>query len=313
MKKLFFLALGLIALNTTAQSVSINTDGSTAHPSALLEVKSENQGVLIPRMTEAQRNLIASPATGLMIYQTDATAGFYFYNGSAWTSLSGTTGPQGPAGANGLDGVTGPMGPQGPAGPAGTNGTNGAGVPVGGTTGQVLSKIDGTDYNTQWVTPSAGGSGPILLVRASANSAQNINLGSNTAAPDPATCFGSVTTNVGGAFNSATGVFTAPSEGLYLITIQVASSNSIAIFPYLDVDNNFVHGNTATSATDFFGVATQNNASMSSSANNRGVLSAQVYLNTGQVAGIKFQSPSTAAQPTVRTDGATNFTIVKLL
>lgn len=52
---------------------------------------------------------------------------------------------------------------------------------------------------------------------------------------------------------------------------------------------------------------------MSSSANNRGALSAQVYLNAGQVAGIKFQSPTTAAQPTVRTDGATNFTIVKLL
>lgn len=40
-------------------------------------------------MTQAQRNFIASPATGLMIYQTDATAGFYFYNGSAWMSLSG--------------------------------------------------------------------------------------------------------------------------------------------------------------------------------------------------------------------------------
>lgn len=36
MKKLFFLAFGLIALNATAQPVSINTDGFTAHPSALL-------------------------------------------------------------------------------------------------------------------------------------------------------------------------------------------------------------------------------------------------------------------------------------
>lgn len=36
MKKLFFLAFGIIALNATAQSVSINTDRSTAHPSALL-------------------------------------------------------------------------------------------------------------------------------------------------------------------------------------------------------------------------------------------------------------------------------------
>jgi len=88
MKKLFFLALGLIALNATAQSVSINTDGSTADNSAILDVKSTDKGVLIPRMTEAQRNLIATPATGLLIYQTDGTSGFYFYNGTAWTSLS---------------------------------------------------------------------------------------------------------------------------------------------------------------------------------------------------------------------------------
>lgn len=81
------------------------------------------------------------------------------------TGATGPMGPQGPAGTNGtngLDGATGPQGPigltgatgaQGPVGPAGTNGTNGAGVPVGGTTGQVLSKINGTDFNTQWVTP----------------------------------------------------------------------------------------------------------------------------------------------------------------
>lgn len=39
----------------------------------------------------------------------------------------------------------------------GTNGAAGQGVPTGGTAGQVLAKIDGTDYNTEWVTPSGGG------------------------------------------------------------------------------------------------------------------------------------------------------------
>lgn len=39
----------------------------------------------------------------------------------------------------------------------GTNGTNGQGVPTGGTAGQVLAKVDGTDYNTEWVNPSGGG------------------------------------------------------------------------------------------------------------------------------------------------------------
>lgn len=39
----------------------------------------------------------------------------------------------------------------------GIQGIQGVGVPTGGTTGQVLSKINSTDYNTEWVTPSAGG------------------------------------------------------------------------------------------------------------------------------------------------------------
>ena len=41
-----------------------------------------------PRMTQTQRDAIASPATGLLIYQTDNTPGFY-YDGAAWTAISG--------------------------------------------------------------------------------------------------------------------------------------------------------------------------------------------------------------------------------
>lgn len=72
-----------------AQGMAINTTGTSANTSAMLDVSSTTQGVLVPRMTLAQRNLISSPATGLLVYQTDGTAGFYFYSGSAWTSLSG--------------------------------------------------------------------------------------------------------------------------------------------------------------------------------------------------------------------------------
>lgn len=72
----------------------------------------------------------------------------------------GADGIPGPIGATGPIGPTGPQGDAGPAGPTGATGATGptgptgAGVPVGGTTNQVLSKIDGTDYNTQWVTPT---------------------------------------------------------------------------------------------------------------------------------------------------------------
>jgi hypothetical protein len=48
-------------------------------------------------------------------------------------------------------GTPGPQGIQGEPGQNGTNGTNGVGVPVGGSAGQVLAKIDGTNYNTEWV------------------------------------------------------------------------------------------------------------------------------------------------------------------
>jgi len=58
----------------------------------------------------------------------------------------------GPRGAQGLKGDTGNKGDKGDTGEPGTNGTNGAGVVVGGTTGQALTKIDSTDYNTQWTT-----------------------------------------------------------------------------------------------------------------------------------------------------------------
>jgi hypothetical protein len=42
-------------------------------------------------MTAAERDAISSPATGLMIYQTDGTVGFYYYNGSSWTELAATS------------------------------------------------------------------------------------------------------------------------------------------------------------------------------------------------------------------------------
>ena len=56
-----------------------------------------------------------------------------------------------------VNGAIGPEGPQGIQGPTGTTGATGPGVAVGGTAGQVLAKIDGTNYNTEWVAPGSGG------------------------------------------------------------------------------------------------------------------------------------------------------------
>jgi hypothetical protein len=53
-------------------------------------------------------------------------------------------------------GPTGPTGATGDVGPTGPTGATGAGLPAGGTAGQILAKIDGDDYNTEWVDDAAG-------------------------------------------------------------------------------------------------------------------------------------------------------------
>ncbi len=86
-------AFGLIALSTTntafSQGMSVNTAGTAADASSMLDVASTTKGVLVPRMTGAQKWAISSPATGLMIFQTDSTAGFYYYSGSVWSAVGG--------------------------------------------------------------------------------------------------------------------------------------------------------------------------------------------------------------------------------
>jgi hypothetical protein len=79
--------------NTFPATGSAGIGTTTPNASSILEMKSTTQGMLIPRMTLTQRNNIIAPATGLMIYQTNSTPGFYYYNGSTWKALS-------PAGVN---------------------------------------------------------------------------------------------------------------------------------------------------------------------------------------------------------------------
>jgi hypothetical protein len=148
MKKtlLNILALATLFFASAANAqVGVGVPAGDIHPSAELEVKSTTKGFLPPRMTNAERNSIATPAAGLLIYQTDAVAnnpaGLYFYDGTAWRNgagVQGTKGDKGDTGAQGLpgakgatgdqgiQGVQGLTGTQGPIGPAGANGTNGA-------------------------------------------------------------------------------------------------------------------------------------------------------------------------------------------
>ena len=74
--------------------------------------------------------------------------------------FTGPTGPAGPAGPSGPPGVSTVAGPTGPTGPST--------LPVGGSTGQVLAKASGSNYDVTWTTVSGGGGGVGLVSRGNA-------------------------------------------------------------------------------------------------------------------------------------------------
>jgi hypothetical protein len=175
----------LLVLITTSTIAQIGIGTRIINPDAMIEVVASNKGILLPRvalLASTSASPLSSHVEGMMVYNTanvgDVSPGYYYNDGSNWVKLTSGQGPQGIQGvagvngksayelafANGFNGtesqwlasLVGDTGPQGPAGTNGTNGTNGVGVPTGGSTGQVLAKVNETDYNTQWVTPSGG-------------------------------------------------------------------------------------------------------------------------------------------------------------
>ena len=90
MKKITYLFF-LFVTTISFSQIGIGTTSPDA--SSALDLSSINSGLLIPRMIESERVGITNPAEGLLVYQTDATAGFYYYDGfaSAWAGLGDTT------------------------------------------------------------------------------------------------------------------------------------------------------------------------------------------------------------------------------
>ena len=88
MKKLFTLSyfLFLISYSLFSQSVGVGTN--TPNASAQLDVNATNKGVLVPRVTNGQMLAIASPANGLLVYNTDSAC-FAYRNATAWVFLKG--------------------------------------------------------------------------------------------------------------------------------------------------------------------------------------------------------------------------------
>ncbi len=84
MKKQLLLLL-LLSFGFAKGQVGIGT--TTPNSTSALEIVSNTKGILIPRLTLAQRNTIVSPPVSLLIYQTDNSPGYYYFNGTVWTIL----------------------------------------------------------------------------------------------------------------------------------------------------------------------------------------------------------------------------------
>ncbi len=77
-----------------AQNVGINSSGATPNASAGLDVDFSNKGVLIPRMTTAQRTAISSPANGLLVFDTQLNCVYmYLSTTSSWRAMCDSYGP----------------------------------------------------------------------------------------------------------------------------------------------------------------------------------------------------------------------------
>ncbi|MEZ4965138.1 MAG: hypothetical protein R2791_07845 [Saprospiraceae bacterium] len=86
MFRLALLGYSLFFTDVLAAQVSVNQDNSAPDPSAMLDVKSSDKGMLVPRMTTAQRTAISNPATGLLVFDTD-TESFWYRDSGGWVQL----------------------------------------------------------------------------------------------------------------------------------------------------------------------------------------------------------------------------------
>src|SRR6476469_10782325 len=81
--------LALLGGTTLMAQAQVGIGTTTPNSKAVLDLQSSgnDKGLLVPRLTAAQRAAIASPPDGLMVFQTDGTTGFWYYFGGAWTNI----------------------------------------------------------------------------------------------------------------------------------------------------------------------------------------------------------------------------------
>lgn len=163
------LLLTIVTAKISAQTVVVTDDASyiTGQASSVLDIKSISKGLLIPRMTTAQRTAVTSPAEGLMVYQIDGTKGFYYFTNSAWVPLASGTSTQWTTSGTIIYYNGGNVG-IGTATPAtalqivGTNPLTLTGVQTGATTDSILTITSGTVRKLPFSTVTSGTSWSLL-------------------------------------------------------------------------------------------------------------------------------------------------------
>ncbi len=87
MKKIYAFTLLLCLVYTSKAQIGIKADATAPISSAQLEVQSTSKAFYPPRMTTVQKNAIASPQAGAVVYDTDLKT-LSYYNGTVWTGIS---------------------------------------------------------------------------------------------------------------------------------------------------------------------------------------------------------------------------------
>jgi len=205
---------------------------------------------------------------------SDGVDGDFFINTTSWDIFGPKASGAWPVGVSliGPTGATGADGADGAAGAAGADGASGAdgeGVPVGGTADQLLAKIDGTDYNTEWVDaptslPIGGTDGQVLTKQSATDGDADWETPAISGGSTPATFKGfrahllsnqalPATTGVDivwddvqvdtvGGFNTTTGIWTTPSalDGKYMMFnafVRLDSVENSQIYIYINGAN----------------------------------------------------------------------------